>query len=91
MQSALVFGKQTKMASLRQSSSKLLKFSERFTGNGRSFSLYKNKTHASKLYTTCGVLVGAGAFYYINKMRNSHTVHAYKPRKVSQYDINKLI
>lgn len=90
LRSAFCIGKQTKMASLRQSSSKLLKFSERFTGKGRSFSLYKNKTHASKLYTTCGVLVGAGAFYYINKMRNSHTVHAYKPRKVSQYGINLL-
>lgn len=73
-----------KMASLRQSY-KLLRFSERFTGKGRSFSFYKSKTHSSKLYTTCGVLIGAGTFYYINKMRNSHTVHAYKPRKVSQY------
>lgn len=78
------------MASFRRGTGRLLEICKPFKSDTRSIAFIRNRTPLNKVFVSCSVAVSAVVFYYFTaKFRKSHTVYAFKPKKVSSV-VNKI-
>lgn len=71
------------MASLRRTFIQIYKNPVSFSVVNRSYSNLRKPRSINSLYTTCGLVAGAGLVYFVaTKWRKANTVYALKARKV---------